>query len=197
VKLQRFGDLAVLVSETSDPIRIARSLNETRPKGLLEAVPAYDAIGLYFRDFPDLEYVEEIVRGALQPSAGPASKTVEIPCTYDGEDLAEAASLLSMSTDELIDLHAGRDYRCYALGFSPGFAYLGYLDDRLILPRRSQPRVRVPADSVAIAGRQTSVYPEATPGGWWLIGMTDVKLVDLEAQFFAIEAGDTVRFVPA
>jgi KipI family sensor histidine kinase inhibitor len=97
----------------------------------------------------------------------------------------------------VIDLHAGRDYRVGALGFSPGFAYLGELDERLALPRRATPRTHVPAGSLAIAERQTAVYPQASPGGWHLLGRTAQRLFDPHQQPpCPLAVGDRVRFLP-
>src|SRR5205823_7967395 len=93
--------------------------------------------------------------------------------------------------------HAGRDYDVFAVGFQPGFPYAGYLPDALSgLSRRDVPRVRVPAGSVAIAGRQTGVYPAESPGGWHLLGRTPLRIVDLERGHFPIRAGDRLRFEP-
>lgn len=100
-----------------------------------------------------------------------------------------------MAPESLIEIHSSRTYRCYAIGFCPGFPYLGYLDDRIArLPRRSSPRIRVEPGSVAITGRQTGIYPLERPGGWWLIGQTPLTLVDEESGYFPIESGDEVRF---
>src|SRR6185295_9614266 len=97
------------------------------------------------------------------------SHQIVIPVRYDGPDLDEVASRLGLSRDEVIGKHTAAQYRVYMLGFVPGFAFLGLLDPSLELPRRASPRLRVPAGSVAIAGRQTAVYPLDTPGGWHLL----------------------------
>ena len=94
-------------------------------------------------------------------------------------------------------LHAATEYTVYAVGFSPGFPYLGYLPDRLCgVPRLEAPRVRVEAGSVGLTGRQTGVYPEARPGGWNLIGLTPLQLVDVADDYFPLRTGDRVRFEP-
>lgn len=114
---------------------------------------------------------------------------------YNGVDIAESADLLALSVRELIERHCAPAYQAFAVGFVPGFAYLGVLDEKLQLPRRARPRERVPAGSVAIAGAQTAVYPFATPGGWRLIGTTDAKLFDPDrAEAALIAVGDTVHF---
>jgi len=102
-----------------------------------------------------------------------------------------------MTASEVVANHSGRDYTVFAIGFLPGFPYLGYLPEALCgLPRREAPRVRVPAGSVAIAGRQTGVYPAESPGGWYLLGRTPLRIVDVARGHFPIRAGDRVRFEP-
>ena len=122
----------------------------------------------------------------------------EIRVTYDGADLEQVSVSCGISVDEVIARHSGRTYTVDLLGFVPGFGYLSELDPSLQLPRRPQPRPRVPAGSVAIAGAQTAVYPLDTPGGWHLIGRTDETMFDPERDPPALlRAGDIVRFVPA
>jgi KipI family sensor histidine kinase inhibitor len=113
----------------------------------------------------------------------------------DGPDLGEVARRLGRSEADVIERHSAVAYTVFMLGFSPGFPYLGPLPDELVLPRRANPRTSVPAGSVAIAGRQTGIYPAATPGGWHLIGRTDAVLWDPSRERPALlEPGDTVRF---
>ncbi len=123
-------------------------------------------------------------------------REVEIPTRYDGPDLLETAERSRLSVDELVALHSGRVYRAFFLGFLPGFAYCGLLDPRIVAPRLTSPRERVPAGSVAVADGQTSVYPFDSPGGWRLIGRTDVRIFDSARESPAlIRPGDRVRFV--
>jgi KipI family sensor histidine kinase inhibitor len=115
--------------------------------------------------------------------------------TYDGPDLSEVAQRTGMTPESVIDIHCSREYRVYMLGFAPGFAYLGDLDQRLALPRRESPRKRVSKGSVAIAEAQTAVYPSSTPGGWHLIGRTEVTMFDPTRDPPAtLAVGDRVRF---
>lgn len=124
------------------------------------------------------------------------ARDVEIPTHYDGPDLLETADRSKLSVDELVALHSGRIYRAFFLGFLPGFAYCGVLDPRIVAPRLVRPRERVPAGSVAIADGQTSIYPFDSPGGWRLIGRTDVTVFDSARETPAlIRPGDRVRFV--
>ena len=102
-----------------------------------------------------------------------------------------------LSEKEIIDIHAGTEYRVYMLGFLPGFVYLGGMDERIAAPRLKTPRVSIPAGSVGIGGSQTGVYPMASPGGWRLIGMTPVAFYDPTRETPVLcEAGDYIRFVP-
>ena len=112
-------------------------------------------------------------------------------------DIGEVAERTGLSVADIIRVHSEREYRVYVIGFVPGFAYLGTLDERLALPRRATPRKRVPAGSVGIADRQTALYPSTTPGGWHLIGTTEARLFDPRGEPPSILAvGDRVRFVP-
>ncbi len=124
----------------------------------------------------------------------PGRETVEVPTTYDGPDLAETASLLGLTEDELVHLHTGTVFTVAFCGFSPGFAYCVGLGRSV--PRLSSPRARVEPGSVGLAGEFTGVYPTASPGGWRLIGRTDLVLWDVARQDPALLApGTTLRFV--
>jgi KipI family sensor histidine kinase inhibitor len=133
---------------------------------------------------------------ALDHLATDTGREIEIPTHYDGADLLETAQRSKLSVDELIAAHSGREYRAFFLGFLPGFAYCGIVDPRIVAPRLLRPRERVPAGSVAIADGQTSVYPFDSPGGWRLIGRTDLRIFDSTRESPAlIRPGDRVRFV--
>jgi inhibitor of KinA len=125
---------------------------------------------------------------------------VRIPVRYGeelGPDLEQVAAFGRMSQSDAIAFHAKPIYRVFMLGFVPGFAYLGIVDSRIAMPRRTTPRVRVPAGSVGIAGVQTGIYPAETPGGWHLIGRTPLKPFDaLRPEPFLMKAGDSVQFYP-
>lgn len=141
------------------------------------------------------------VRAAADAASGAAEhdpRTVSIPVSYDGEDLDDVAIHTGLSTVEVARRHSEALYTVAFLGFSPGFAYLVGLDHALHLPRRDTPRTRVPAGSVAIAGEHTAVYPQQTPGGWHLLGHTDLRIFDAtDASDPALLAPrDRVRFVP-
>lgn len=128
-----------------------------------------------------------------------AGRRIDIPVRYggtDGPDLARVAEHCGMTPDEVVRRHTACDYVVYFLGFQPGFAYLGGLDERLHTPRRDEPRLTVPPGSVGIGGAQTGIYPLATPGGWQLIGRTSLSLFDpLADPPTRLAPGDRVRFV--
>jgi KipI family sensor histidine kinase inhibitor len=120
-----------------------------------------------------------------------------LPVLYDGPDLAEVGRRVSLTEAEVIAEHSSAEYRVFALGFLPGFPCTGYLPARLSgLARRESPRTNVPAGTVAMAGRQTGVYPQDSPGGWHLLGRTPQRIVDLDQGYFPIRAGDRIRFEP-
>ena len=172
--------------------------------GLVEAVPAYASVLLVF-DPAHLEpgAAEARVREALERAATPAAapaRTVEVPTCYEGScapDLDDVARHAGLSRRDTVRLHASATYVVGFLGFSPGFPYLHGLPERLAMPRLARPRPRVAAGSVAIAGRQAGVYPQATPGGWRIVGRTRLALFDARREPPALlAAGDVVQFVP-
>lgn len=137
-----------------------------------------------------------VTASALLPDTKP--NVVEIPVCYGGEygpDLAYVAEYHHLSEAEVIAIHSGTEYLCYMIGFCPGFPYLGGMDPRIATPRRSTPRLAIPARSIGIAGQQTGGYPISTPGGWQLIGRSAVEMYDAAAaQPTLLQAGDLVRF---
>ena len=143
----------------------------------------------------------DAVEGSRHAASSAERAMHEIRVAYggdDGPDLAVVAARCGRTEAEVVRLHASVEYRVLVVGFVPGFPYLGLLPAELELPRRATPRTRVPAGSVAIAGRQTGIYPAATAGGWHLIGRTDARLWDADrAEPALLAAGDRVRFVPA
>jgi len=128
----------------------------------------------------------------------PPAREVELPCCYEGElgtDLEAAAARLGLSVDELVALHAGAEYLVYFIGFTPGLPYMTGAPERLTIPRLDTPRVKVPAGSVAIGGTQCCIYSVESPGGFWLLGRTPVRLYDPDAaEPILLRPGDRVRF---
>jgi inhibitor of KinA len=184
-------------------VSLAHRLTATALDGVRDVVPTYRSVGVYFdplRANVD-SIVAEVKRRVAEPTGSAAEPTravIRIPVTYGGEagpDLADVAAFGGISEEEVVRSHTSRVYRVYMLGFIPGFAYMGSVEPIIAAPRRTVPRVRVPAGSVGIAGSQTAVYPSETPGGWQLIGRTSLKLFDLSrANPFLLEPGDAVQF---
>jgi 5-oxoprolinase (ATP-hydrolysing) subunit B len=194
------GDAAVLVEldDLDAVLGLHAALEDDPPDGVVELVPAARTLLVAFdpaRTSPDA--VGEAVRAARPTRAArERGPLVEIPVVYDGEDLVEVAELAGCSPEEVVRRHTGGEYVAAFCGFAPGFAYLDGLDTRLHVPRRDSPRTRVPAGSVALAGRWTAAYPRASPGGWRLIGRTDATLWDTGREPPALLApGTRVRFV--
>jgi len=171
-----------------------------------EPIPAYDSVLVAFdperlaADDAERRLRAMVMSAVADPSRAGGGRRHRIAVRYggpDGPDLDAVAERLGLTAEQVVEAHAGVAYRVLVLGFAPGFAYLGPLPDDIRLPRREQPRPRVPAGSVAIAGPQTAIYPAATPGGWHLIGRTDEIVWDpRQAEPARFAAGDTVRFVP-
>jgi len=174
-----------------------------------EVVPTYRSVTLYFDPLKvsRAELVEGATRVARAAPAAPAGereasgtpfRVVHIPVCYGGElgpDLGFVAEHHRLSPEEVVRLHGEPLYRVYMLGFTPGFPYLGGLSPRLATPRLDQPRARVAAGSVGIAGPQTGIYPVESPGGWRVIGRTPLRLFDPAAREpFLLRAGDRLRF---
>ena len=181
---------------------LAAQLRDAPPHAVLDAVAAYDTVAVYFDPLAcsPLELSGLLLRECATISAPTQEATVEhvIRVVYEGEDLDAVATRTGLSRAGVVEIHAAGQYSVLAVGFVPGFAYLGALDDRLHIPRRDTPRTRVPAGSVAIAGGQTAVYPLTTPGGWHIIGRTEARMFDPNrSPPSLLAAGDRVRFVPA
>jgi KipI family sensor histidine kinase inhibitor len=125
-----------------------------------------------------------------------SNNVIEIPVDYNGPDLSDVAALTGLSVDEVIAAHTGTDWRVAFGGFAPGFAYLSWGDRRLAVPRRKEPRTSVPSGAVALAGEFSAIYPRSSPGGWQLIGRTDVEVFDIDRDPPALlQPGVVVRFI--
>jgi KipI family sensor histidine kinase inhibitor len=202
-----FGDRAFLIEleQRIDPsiIDAARAIADAwEQRGIGDAIPAYASVVLLFdpvhMSWPEAAREAKALAAAPpRPAAASAGRLIEIPTAYDGPDLAETAARSNLSPAELVALHSGREYRAFFLGFMPGLAYSGMLDPRIDAPRLASPRPRVPAGSVGVANGQTVVYPVDSPGGWRLIGRTELAVFDPARDPAAlIRPGDRLRFVP-
>lgn len=170
---------------------------------VVEAIPGMNNITVVLRDPHSLalDAIERLQRWWEESEAlEPESRTIEIPVLYGktaGPDLGLVAEHCRMTEKQVVELHASIDYVVWFLGFQPGFPYLGGMPEALATPRRAEPRVRVPAGTVAIGGAQTGIYPLETPGGWNLIGRTDLALFNPRLpEPVLLRPGDTLRFVP-
>jgi KipI family sensor histidine kinase inhibitor len=200
-ELSALGDRAWLARFGSDrdAEAWAEAVRRRQWPGVSDVVAAYRSAAVFAdRAADDLEGIEAYLRSEPVPEGSETvGRLVRVPVLYDGEDLAEVADRVGLGVREVIDRHAGVEYTVRAIGFLPGFPYLGDLPEPLSgLPRRAPPRTRVPAGSVAIAGTQTGIYPGESPGGWHLIGRTPAVIADLERGCFALSTGDRVRFEP-
>ena len=195
-------------------IALASYFNRNPFTGFIEAVPAYSSVSIFYelgevrRNFSEFETafdaVREIVNASLDQDGseiGIPSRTIEIPVDFGPDaapDLDQIAAHGGLTAEETVRLFTSGTYRVYMLGFLPGFAYMGEVDERIAAPRRDTPRLKVPRGSVGIAGRQTGIYPLESPGGWQIIGRTNVEMFTPHAETPCLLApGDNVRFVSA
>lgn len=168
---------------------------------LTDLVPGWTSLLLHY-DLSRTDHLQLVERlkpllefWLAEPFVAQTGRLHEMPIWYCGEDLDEVAQQCRLSVAQVIELHAATEYRVGAIGFVPGFAYLGELDARLVLPRRATPRIAVPAGSLAIAERQTAIYPHSSPGGWHLLGCCPWPLFDAAREPpCPLALGDRVRF---
>lgn len=191
----------VEVAGRDEVLALHAALRAARPDGVRELVPAartllvrYDPSRL---DHPGLAALLADLPPADVPTGGRAGELV-VPVRYGGADLAEVAALTGLDPSEVVRRHLAGRYTAAFCGFAPGFAYLTGLDERLRVPRRAEPRTRVPAGSVALADEYTAVYPGPSPGGWRLIGRTELTVWDLDRDpVTLLPPGTVVRFADA
>ncbi len=199
--IHAYGDRALLVecASTDEVLALARALRETPPHGVVDIVPGARTVLVKLDNPADQAGVRARVAGIGLPGTAASPDTdrpdVTIDVVYDGDDLPDLAGLLGMGVGDIVAAHTGTIWRVGFGGFAPGFAYLVGGDSRLTVPRRSEPRTRVPAGSVALAGEFSGIYPRDSPGGWQLIGRTDAVLWDLRRpQPALLTTGMRVQF---
>jgi inhibitor of KinA len=203
LSLQPLGDQAVLASFAveSDALHWASAVRRSAAPWLVDVVQAYRTVAVYFDlEQTNLAGVTQILDDLTQtglPDVSTETRLHEVPCCYEFQlDLPRIAEATGLTEDEVICLHAATEYTVYAIGFCPGFPYLGYLPSQLCgVPRLPAPRLRVEAGSIGLTGRQTGIYTEARPGGWNIIGRTPLELVCVQDGYFPLRTGDRVRFV--
>jgi inhibitor of KinA len=210
--LKPLGDSALLV-ELGDKIDSAINhrvhalnalLQANSIAGIIETVPAYCTLLIHYDPliltFDQVTHWVKDKMNQLDDSLNRKPRQLEVPVRYggaSGPDLEAVAVSKDISIADVIRIHSEREYTVYMMGFTPGFPYLGTLDERIIMPRLETPRTLVKAGSVAIAGSQTGIYPLDSPGGWHLIGWTPLKLFDPTSDSpFLFSPGDIVKFIP-
>lgn len=211
MNLSRYGEdgIRVLFGDVIDPNvhekvrRFYYFLKFLQRSDIIDIIPSFRSCLIRF-DLRQTTYeklsslIMEAQQQALSVHALPTPVTHEIPVHYGGEhglDMAFVRSHTGLTDDEIIDIHAGVEYTVYAVGFVPGFPYLGTLDPRLNVPRLETPRTRIPGGSIGIAQLQTGVYPFASPAGWRIIGRTDLPLFDPRKEPYSrMQIGDKVKF---
>ena len=184
--IRDYGDRALLLEceSTDEVLALTAALNEAQISGVLDIVPASRTVLLELAGPRDQAPTRQLL-ARLQVDAATAANDdghidVVIDVVYDGADLAEVAELTGLDVPGVIEAHTETPWRCGFGGFAPGFAYLVGGDPRLAVPRRSEPRTKVPAGSVGLAGEFSGVYPRPSPGGWQLIGHTDAVVWDVD-----------------
>ena len=212
MKLHTAGENALILylgdgtsPETSALVQAASLAIETAlGEYLIDLVPSYASVLIiydpYRSDHLEISRLVHAAIATLSTAAPETGNAVILPVYYSpesGEDLEALAKRTSLSVDEVIAIHSDHDYRVYAIGFAPGFAYLGEVDERIASPRLTTPRQKVPRGAVAIADRQTAVYPAVSPGGWNLIGRCPTRMFNPDnTPTMPVKVGDKVRFQP-
>ncbi len=205
--LTAYGEHALLLQLATQDAgaveALSRAVRAADLPGVVDVVPAARSVLLHLA--PGMtapaaaRAVESLLErpGLLEQGEPAPSDVVELPVVYDGPDLGAVAGLTGLRPEEVVRAHTGTLWRCAFTGFAPGFGYLLSPDGRLAVPRRPEPRTRVPAGSVALAAGYSAVYPRESPGGWQLIGRTAIPVWDLDREPPAlVRPGTSVRFVP-
>jgi inhibitor of KinA len=210
-EISALGDSAITITlsrsvspdSTAHARDAAATLRAAKIAHVEEVVSAYTAVTVFYDSlhvsFDELSkrLLETLQESEPRRDSAQRSRLHTIRVVYDGVDLADVAAAIKLTVADVVAIHSSQTYTVDVLGFVPGFAYLSELDARLELPRRPQPRQRVPAGSVAIASRLTGIYPFDTPGGWHILGRTDAVMFDpRRAEPALFKAGDRIRFEP-
>jgi inhibitor of KinA len=201
--IEPMGDQACLLrfADEEQAWRLASAVRGAARPWVVDVVQAYRSVAVFF-DLAQIQYAqaaEYLQKSDVSSTAIPSETMVHhIPCCYDLElDLERVARQKGLSREDVVRLHSGTTYTVYAIGFCPGFPYLGYLPAELQgMSRLESPRLRVEPGSVGLTGNQTGIYTEARPGGWNIIGRTPLELVNVRDEYFPLRTGDRVKFVP-
>ncbi|MBN1006020.1 5-oxoprolinase subunit PxpB [Amphritea sp. ZJ14W] len=212
MRVEIAGENALIIyfGDKTDPrvssqVQQAVTILETELNGkLIDMVPSYASLLVIYdqlaTDHLEVRRCIREVLSKLDDNEGSEGNLVILPAYYStesGPDLEALAQRADLSIEEVIKIHSEMEYRVYAIGFAPGFAYLGEVDARIAAPRLATPRTKVPRGAIAIADRQTAVYPAVSPGGWNLIGLCPTRMFDPKAEpTMPVQVGDRVRFNP-
>jgi inhibitor of KinA len=215
--IEPLGDNSIIIDLGDDISReiqqkvkkVSSFFEENAFDWLIETVPGFTTVAVFYdplkikhATLPYEKVCDELapLLEKLEIDQDAEPRIVEIPVCYGGEfgpDLEEVAERNGLTAEEVIDIHSNGEYIVYMIGFAPGFPYIGGMSDKIAAPRRKNPRLKIPAGSVGIAGKQTGVYPIETPGGWQLIGRTPRKLFLPDGETPSLlQAGDQIKFVP-
>jgi inhibitor of KinA len=214
------GDNAVIIElgeeiniETHQKVNMVTALFDEQPfDWMIEYIPAFTTVTVFYDllKIPNFRYytlpydfvceqLKSLLEG-IKIGEFSSGRIVEIPVCYGGElgpDLEYVAKYNGITPEEVIHIHSSGNYLVYMIGFAPGFPYIGGMSEKIATPRRESPRLKIPAGSVGIAGKQTGIYPIETPGGWQLIGRTPIKLFRPNDESPSLlKAGDKIRFKP-
>lgn len=196
MRIDPLGDAAFILRDLSGPAYLwAEHLNASGTPGLMEAWASYETVGIAV-DPETFQFENLTLPEALVDSSGRIVH--QIPACFElGEDLEEVSKELNLTQIQVVELFSSVEYCCYAVGFCPGFPYLGYLPKALCgLERLPSPRLRVPAGSIAVTADQAGIYPSEHPGGWRILARSPLNFVDCATDYFPISAGHRVRFAP-
>jgi inhibitor of KinA len=182
---------------------LRKGIESKQIQGIVDVVPGYASLTVLFmpevKSYAQVLEIIEIAKEESPEIAQEEGKIWEISVEYNksqDQDMASMMSFTGLSRNEIVDLHRSVLYQVYFIGFLPGFLYLGGLDKKLHIPRKKIPDLKIPTGSVAIGGAQTGIYPQESPGGWYVIGHTDFKAIDFyNPPYCQIRAGDQVKFV--
>ena len=210
MKYKLSGDTALIIKagdEISEEIngvirKILIRIESENIDGVVDFIPSYNELMICFdpllTDFGQLTGRIRLIEDDIGSIELPDMPMTEVPVLYGGQegpDLAEVAENCKMTPEDVINIHCSAEYMVYMLGFTPGFCYLGGMDNRIATPRKKDPRLKIPAGSVGIADYQTGIYPLESPGGWQVIGKTPIRLFDPHrSPEFIFRAGDRIRF---
>ncbi len=206
------GDSALIIKagddisiETNGIVRkLMARLEPEKIKGIIDFIPAYNELMVCYDPavigYKTLLDTVALLADDIETVELKESGIIHVPVLYGGEygeDISEVATLHNLSKEDVIHIHSSPNYLVYMLGFTPGFCYLGGMDEKISTPRKQKPRKKIPAGAVGIAGHQTGIYPIESPGGWQLIGRTPLRLFDPgRTPEFLFQAGDHIKFYP-